>query len=374
MSSEWLANADATNHVKNLLLKAGLPLEMQTSEVCRKFISNHGNTNLAIRFSAGRTVYGDENTDNASREIDQVLKMSSNITISKDRVIYLSLFVPIECKHRNNLEVFGFPYKDVGLETIAYPVITDSLNGSSMVNKITKSLPAIMNDKVLYGISLLEIEAGKTPKGVIGEDLVYKAGTALYDYVKSWIDASPEQDQERIVEKLPTFGDIQRMMNYAKSFRGSWPFIKSVMNSWTEDIIDNFNRQYVDGDWTYHGIDIFLPLLCVDAPLYSVEVSENTELQSFHAKELLTTGIIVPRWPKSSPYYLANPSSESLLGITNPQSLNSVLESVYEWFLSIIQLIEQAPTKDKERMFIEAAMFRYVWHNLNQSGSPQIYL
>lgn len=234
--SEWLNNDKATDRVKELLIQAGFPLEIRVEQICRDFVNSHKEKFSTISFSSGQIIYGGRTLGEAPREVDQSIVFRTNIEIGRNIVIQLRLKIPIECKYRDNLEIFGLPYlASLDRALVSYPILT-SLLGSRLISRIEKAEPSIIKPEPFSVIALLDIESGKTPKKVHQENLVYNAGAALYDYIKYDADPMSSHDIWSIAKdsleqsELDKLDQLYKQFNLKSNLRYKWPKVIDFIN------------------------------------------------------------------------------------------------------------------------------------------------
>src|SRR4051812_6706039 len=102
----WMGNPEATDNVKRLLTQSGTAFESRIASRCRLFANVH--TDAITHVRAERVVYGRPDLGEALREVDQVVTIYQELELGSDLGIQLQLQVPIECKARQGLQVFGF--------------------------------------------------------------------------------------------------------------------------------------------------------------------------------------------------------------------------------------------------------------------------
>ena len=105
MSSEWISNKGATNQVKTLLENAGVPLELEVSNICSEFCTSHLDANIL----SDRIVYSSADAMDTYREVDQNVQIYKEFEVNNFTKVQLIANIPIECKYRKGIEVFAFP-------------------------------------------------------------------------------------------------------------------------------------------------------------------------------------------------------------------------------------------------------------------------
>src|SRR5689334_5180143 len=78
-------------------------------------------------------------------------------------------------------------------------------------------------------------------------------------------------------------------------------------------------------------VNLFAPLVCVDAPLYAVEMADNGEIVEISPRPLLLSALRLPKWPGKYRPYLARAMPEALITVMTVDALGDVLDRIAEW-------------------------------------------
>jgi hypothetical protein len=362
--AEWLESREASAQVRKLLEKAGLPLELRAWSEAEKFRRRFESEDLNIRTE--RVVYGlDE--ESALREVDFCTSLYQEFEMSSTLGIQLILEVVLECKYREDVEVFGFPRPEKLGRPPAFPVVTD-LAGSDLAARLGSAVPASLAANIL-GIGLLKIDKGKTPKSSIEERLDYKAGAQLYDYITTALaleDAEEPRDLHPTVNAL-----LESFVGYLREKHFAW---WSVLRRWKREQIGTSEVKAYN-EWAFGGkgplytsVTAYLPVLCQNGPMYSVRLTRAGKPSGFIYEDYLVTGLRVPRWPAAGRGRSVNVTPEVAVVVTNVVGIRKVLESALGWFQSLRRLLQEAPAREKDRAYLEAEFDRAVRHHFGHNG------
>lgn len=368
MESEWLKNEKSIEHVRRLLNNAGLPLEVRTGQICRKFIdeldenypSEHypdGTYKRYNLFYTDRRVYGDEEAGDAHREVDQCVTLSHTIDLSEGMSLNFDLDIPIECKHRDNIEVFGFATGDLEYIYNRF-VMSTNLGGSQILKSIALRELSILQTGSLYSLGFLEIE-GQTPKRAVEENIIYKAGSALYDFIKFKSSYNSMINQEELANVIKSLDIDSKLIitSNANKLKYAWNANLAVIHDIPEDKRKEFNKA-ISGLHIFES-NIYVPIICIDGPLYSVKVDEGGKVQDFSHKPYLISGVRPSSWAGNTKYTL-NASPESLVIVTNPENLDTILQELAEWYMDLADILYQASPEAIEMVTIEGLIYNYL--------------
>lgn len=357
MRSEWSLNTDATNRVKNLLEQAGIPLEIKIASLCKEFCQSHGVADQ-VHITTEKIVYSPSPAEEIYREINQRVQIYEEFEVDELTGVQLIVNLPIECKYRADVELFGFPSMSPGDVHKGFPIHGD-FAGSTYFRSLHNSYTCL-SKLCAANIILAEIKEGKLPAKVDKEDLLYKAATSLYDFVL--FDLSPSDTDtsyiNSLIDDLGLFKDFQA---YLQKHHYVW---WSVLREWIEKIDTEkcklFNKEYFGGSRLYHVIKAHLPIICVNGPLYRVKLDSDFNIEGFEESPYLTTSIRKQGWPGLAHIELLRRTPEVPVVVTNPNGLNSVLEIGFLWNQHIRERLVMAPTEVVKRWALECAFFKRV--------------
>jgi hypothetical protein len=324
---KWYLNRDARRHTKDLLSKAGFPLEMRVARSCRDFEESHRREDISI--TSGRVVYGDPSSE--LREIDNYVNVHERLDAPwKTFDLQVMLEIPIECKHRNRVEAFGFPYQKV--LPPHYPLLS-GFGRATFLRKIAAHVPEPIRNEPYSAIGLVEIEKGENPKRVSDENLVYKAGAAVCDLIR-FTAGKPETFAQAVIERM---GLLKEFVGYVRKHHYFW---WQVMPDWLDELpattYRKFNRLIFGSTIFTFLVHVYFPMICIDSPLHEVSFDKAGGIRSFKRKKLLVTGLRFPGWLGQLRYQLASPSPEVLITVVDPEGLQEVLGRLFRWYESIL--------------------------------------
>jgi hypothetical protein len=352
----WIESDGARARVKELLAQSGVPLELEVARICQRFVATTKGRDA--RISAQRLVYGEATADEAYREIDQTVSFYDEFPLTEKLGIALHIQVLIECKHRKNMEAFAFPYQTENRLQAVMP-ITSSLAGSRLVRRVASLTPGSIARLPLCGIALLEIDGGKTPNKVLDENLIYKSAASLYDFVKSQIRTAvySHDPTVRIMDLDAKFREYLQENSYAW-----WSVARQWIDNQADEVAEEFNGRYFTGGQLYHGIDVYVPVICVESPIYQVDLDQVPAASGFKQFGLSLTGVRIPGWPGSNRENIVAAAAEGLVVLASSTALYELLESVHEFFNEIVATLASSDERLKKRSALEAAFIRDAIH------------
>jgi hypothetical protein len=351
-SESWDRNPNATKRVKDLLTKAGLPLEIRTANACRSFSS--GIKAQGIMSDSERLVYGNVAEGETLREIDQVVSLYSEMDVGPPIGVQLLLQILIECKHRDDMELFAFPeHSSAG--TLRVPIITD-LAGSDFAQLLARDAPAFFEGRSQCAFSLLKIEEGTTPKDTLNENLIYKASASLYDFITAESRAllPHVQGVSQTVEELDL---LERFDSLALL---------------TDEAVAEFNARRSPDKSVYTLITIDVPVVCTDAPIHLVKTDRQGNIQEFTNVDSAICSMRVPNWPGGAENVLVTGYPETAVTVVTHRGLKQCLRNIYRWYKQVATVITQSPQDVRQRAWCQAE-FRQALLSSRSAGETTIY-
>jgi hypothetical protein len=360
MSSEWISNETVNKRVKELLEQAGVPLEIQTTNICKQFCKFH-ESKKRQSLRAERVVYATSPDDQTYRELDCKVQIYEEFEVSRQIGIQLIVEIPIECKYRKDVETFGFSLTDDSTNDLpfeysfGFPIISYFARTNYLLG-LVKSYKNI-RDPAPHRISLIQIKAGKTPNKIHEENLVFNSASSLYDFVQMDLREVNDVQSDPIIERL-----LKSFQDYIASTHYGW-FI--VVRSWAQaNIHDKDVKMFNDRNFgdrpLYHGVTAYLPIICMNGPLYLVHMTPDLHIDKFEEKPFLSSSIRKQGWPSDYSSSVVFHSPEVSVFVTNPRGLEQVLEMGLKWHGSIRRILESAPREVIERAPLEAQFFNRV--------------
>lgn len=358
MGSEWISNKEAKNQVKNLLKQAGVPLEIKIANICKEFCQSCS-VDEKVHITAEKVVYSPSHSEEIYREIDQRVNIFEEFVVDELTGVQLIVNLPIECKYRADVELFGFPSMSPWDIHMGFPI-----HGYFARSEYFRSLyTSYKSLSKLYpaNIILVEIKEGKTPSKVKKEDLLYKAASSLYDFIL--FDLSPSKTEVRnedsIIDDLGIFEDFR---SYLRKKHYVW---WSVLREWISNIdiekCELFNEKYFKVSPIYFGITAHLPVICFNGPIYRVKLHSDFDIKDFEESPYLITSIRKLGWPGLARMELLNLTPEVPAVVTNPIGLKSVLEIGFKWYQDIRNILVNAAPTVLKRWPLESAFFKKIY-------------
>ncbi len=361
---EWLNEPNVVKQLISLLNKSGAPLELRAHARANEFARRNKTADTHI--TAERVVYGSE-ADQPLREIDLVVTMYEEFAAGPTVGISLIFDVLVECKFRAQSQLFGFPLPS-GAETSASFVLSSNLVGSEICERIRRSDHAWFAPDTL-SVGVVEFKNGSHPQKVSDENLVFKAGASLYNYIVSHFREDPrgrDVSAHPLVEEL-----VANFVAYIAEKHYAW---WSVLKDWMRKNISDetavaYSKWLTGGKRVFTGVHGFLPVLCVDSPIFSSAVGPEGDPASFEVEDYLVTRLRVPRWPHLGKGRAISVTGEVPLIVTNIDGLPSVLEKSLGWFRDVRTILGQQPEQATVRAWFEAEFYRRV-RDLHDDDSP----
>ena len=348
--ASWHENEGATTRVIELLEESGALVESRVSAICHKFATK-ADKKRGAHVRSDSLTYGLDSDSSPLRQIDQHVEFYKEFAVNEQGGAVLRLQLPIEVKHRKELQLFGIQYPEHSYRP-RMP-IAGFLNGTDILREIALNQP-FFSIPLLHPV-LLEIHGGTTPQKVFGENIFHNAGSALYDYIHFDLtgDTGDFGELPYGADVIESMGLMDKFDEFLKEKHFAW---WSVLRDWmrdnfTEEIILNFNK-LLGNSRVFQGIDLYCPVVCMDVPIWMYDG------QVFKQVDSLLTRIRVNRWPGGLRETLVGYTAEAPLLITSLAGLSSILEESKRWFYNTENVIGRADTQIKERWFIESAFYQ----------------
>jgi hypothetical protein len=319
--------------------------------------------------SSGRILYGNNLADIPLREVDQGISVYTYVDLGNDFndfTVSLEVHILIECKHREGLGIFGFPYQSRGSRSAVNPMFSD-LAYTSFIKDIGKTASVFTRfmDMSICTIGLLD-NMQKAPR-VSEEHLIYKAGASLYDCIRFMEEPLLDTEIDPLIQEM---GFIDAFtVDVQTSSHDTWSAARSWMHhTFTEETHEAFNKKYFNRQNNYlPSISVYVPIICVDAPLYTVDIADNGEIQNIEPEELLLTAIRIPRWPGVFRYHLTHPTPEALITVVNIDYLPIFLDDVADWFSNLNTFLAEVENDTLRQLPLEMCFLRSVIKVISQS-------
>src|SRR5258708_663382 len=107
--NNWSAIKGAVERVAEILKDSGALLETEVSKVCHQF-ANHHHKKQGVRVSTESITYGQDTEESPLRQIDQSLSLYKEFVLDELTGVQLHIHLPIEAKHRKDVEGFAIEY------------------------------------------------------------------------------------------------------------------------------------------------------------------------------------------------------------------------------------------------------------------------
>lgn len=348
---------DEQEYVAKLLEEAGLPLEIETGQVCSRFCGSWPSGRPDCHARSERIIWGDPNDDGALREIDRSVGLVAKHQFEDHYGLLLRVAVPIECKHRGQgLEVYAFPREHDAREVASSPVF-GKMVGSRLAKETVCSPPPFLADEPTAETVLLrKTENGRKRHG---EQLTYKAAQSLYDCVAETLGTRfhPE-NLPFLKEPNPTLKKKLRQDTDSPDYSLQPTLDRTLAAS--SEIHEQYLADALDSPEQHLVFLRAFPVICVDGPIRTVETDEDGNVQGFSRSDFVTSGFRLPGWPGPFRFSLGDPAPEGLCLITCPDSLDAVLERIGSWAENILSAWRKQSPETVLKSPLEGAMHQLI--------------
>lgn len=365
--STWLESEGGRRGVTNLLEMAGLPLEIRVLRAASEFARQTDARKLERRSDKGiptysglaadaeRVIYGTEAMGEPMREIDCCVTIMDEYELGDTFGIQQVLQIPIECKVRRDVEVFGICDRSIPPVAVCFPITSDFAR-SYLAHQFSRiEIPG--SEAPVTQTALIEIKDGKDPKKVHSENILYNAASGLYDFIGfaaqdtvAWMTSTVVTD---LVETFVAFLDKSHY---------HW----SVVYSWMQENIDEEQcKRYLaeahrSSRRIYYSFSSWMPVVCFASPIYRTEVGKDGQMDKYDATNFLLVGLRPPGWLGLGKNARLRRSPEAPLIVTNEQGLIDVLGMGHDWFLAQKDFLAGQSQSQTERALLETAFVQAV--------------
>jgi len=349
MAIEWLGNEGATERVIELLRASGLPLEEKTSRTCLEFCQS--NCNGSFYMFSQPVVYQSLSEDAPFRELDQCLRVNKSFKIGNQRFEAL-LEIPIECKHRDGVQIFAFRQKGIRWNLCCFPILSP-LSGSSFLETISAIHPSVVEDYGVSTVSLVEFSDGRTPQRYYDEQLVYKATASLYDFVT--LDAF-RWSSSNAQETLQEMGLLDRFYEDQKTKPDQ--MLSLYPAKWVETLETGVAREFRRKSRIplLDVIRLVFPVVCTDSPLVEVHCNKKGQITGFSEIPCIVTSVRLQQWPHRVWPQLLRKRPEAIVALTPIRHLSTVLSSALSWYDQCCNVLQNASEEELVAAPLQAAI------------------
>lgn len=356
MRSDWLNNSEALRRVTQILRQAGIPLELRAANECQSFCQEKSGPDIP-HLRSGKLVYSPHDDHNSYREVDQLVTIHEEFPIGEYTGVQLIGSVPIECKHRHDVEYFAFPIQDNTAHE-GFPAWSD-LAGSQLFRSLRGTYSTVQRFAPSL-VSMVDIRDGKTPSSLFKENLIHNSIASLYDFILTDIGDSPLLGRTFDDKDMRNTDSFTKFQRYIKKNRYAW---WSVLRDQVAKIPLNacrqFNKTLYKGR-VFYGMHFALPIVCVDGPIYSVSSNQSFEITDYVEIDSCLISIRKQNWPGHARFTLLRRTAEVPAVLTNPKGLRGVLEAAFAWHREIRNALVNADPIQVERWQLETALYSKV--------------
>lgn len=355
MKSSWLDNDDARHRVSDLLNQAGIPLELTVASTCQEFAHQHAGRDY-VSVETSKIVYSTSNEPESYREVDQSVQIYDEFEVGPNTGIQLIGNVPIECKHRNDVEYFAFPV--VGETTCEGFPVCSTMAGSEYFRSL-RGAAVVLQKLCPASVTMIKIKDSDTPQSVHTESVLYNGASALYDFVFTDLcSLTPLGLSAREEQQLTESGVFSRFERYISENRyGWWTVLRSQIQALSMEECRSFNKAIFSGGRVYQTVCLHMPVLCVDGPLYRVEWDASSGVSDFVEAESCLVSIRKQQWPGETRFSLLRRTPEVPVVLTNSAGLQTCLELAEAWYEKTRSMLKSASKTVVERWPLETALY-----------------
>gem|GEM_PF-6265064 len=326
MTSSWLEHNEVRERVEELLQSGGRPLEERASAICETF--SRDNCDGSFYMYAQPVIYQSSSEPTAFRELDQCLRVVKMLHVGQ-RTVEALLEIPIECKHRDGVRIFGFRQsRGVKWDLSSFPILAP-LSGSRFTEDLLPIKPSVKSTYGISTVALLKFSDGMTPQGKYEEQLIEKAIKGLYDFIM--LDAFG-WDRELLDAAV-------KGMSLIEQFRASLgvslhPVQRLFPNKWTETLPLEAASEFRDrcGMPNLDTIRFVFPIVCTDSDLFNVSCRADGSVSKIEEVPFILAATRLMNWPAKCWRFLLRRRPEALATVANINHLGEALASALEWY------------------------------------------
>lgn len=326
--ASWGEIPAARDRVVELLNESGAPLEAQVARLCQRFVSaydGHQGANL----SAEPLIYGDDD-ERPLREIDQLVTLYQELDVGDHHGIQLIFYVPIEVKHRRDIQLFGIEVDDVPTSAGAIPIGGQLAMSELIRTQVSSVLPEHMATDPRRRVAAVSFK-GSAPHAVFKENLVYNAAAGLYDFIMSSATSFRLRSTVTAMEHegaMSQFDAYCDETHYAPA---------GVARKWVGDLpqerFDSFAEIWaVSGRRMFRTVDVYGPVVCVDSPMHVAEIDGLGDITGFEATDCLLTSVRVAGWTSRGASTFVRRTPEAVTTVATVRGLEALLPGLLEYF------------------------------------------
>lgn len=354
VDSDWKNSGGATERVRDLLVEAGVPLELSVEAECLKF-SDASSKRTGAYVDTRKLAYSSIEEPEVYREIDQMLDLYDELEVGS-LGIQLVCNVPIECKHRRDVEYFAFPASSE-LAYLGFPV-AGAIAGSQYA-QLLESAHLVLKDRIRpASVALLKVTHGDTPQAVYSENVIYNSAGALYDFVAADLGGFATQALDALeLEALDDLGVLPKLERIAETHGAqALGSIRQYARELPTDSCDRYNASVYGDSRVYHSVTAYMPIVCVGGPLHAVQWSPDTGIGDFPCLDACLVEIRKRGWPGNARASLLSAGALGPVLVTNLAGLPSCLGLAEDWFTSLRMTLADAPVELVRRWPLESAL------------------
>ena len=362
----WLTNSAARDQVMALLDSSGVPLEARVAKLCGR-LKDDMQSEDGIIVQSESLLYGSSGTQQPLRELDHMFTFHDEFTLGDYTGIQLILRLLVEAKHRRGAQVFGVRIDDSTVPVGALPTVSTACRSSLVRKNVPRHLPDYMREDTLRRLAILLFkDDGITPWKASDEDLIYKAAGAVYDFIRTSATEVAREDSESDHTTELLLGHFEQYLE--KTNYPPWSVARQWLRSLPRSHALEFQAQMTPKDPLYQGIEIFCPVVCIDAPLYSVELDHEGRASRFGEREILVTSVRPSGWPSAFGSAMVKTPPEAITSVCTLAGLETIVSDARELFKSVRASLRTTNPDDLEWMLLEQSFLNAVWKRFDAPG------
>jgi hypothetical protein len=277
--------------------------------------------------SARPTPQGQES---AWREIDRAVEFQTYLEFGvgpEDALIGLEAQALIECKHRQDVILVGFPDPDQH-PTSWFPAF-GTMARTRMIRDIGQHIAQPYAS--LPRVSIGGVQQKGSGWHAYAEDLIYKATGSLYDYLVTTWAPWAEPQVHPFLREVGIWDALQLQMDHPLFSLSSW-----IHNNLKPEWCEQFNTEHVDWN-SIPSFQLTVPIVCVDMPLAIVDIDPQGHITNLTSVPAFIVEERVSAWPglvervTYSPQPRWNRSNGAPVVVVHVDHLMEILIELADW-------------------------------------------
>lgn len=304
----WRNKEAAEAKLRNILQRGGIPLEIQTittadafrNRIAQRDAESGYKQSVAVTVTPGATFHTSTGTP---REMDCVVTLTRRLATSGASFV-VEARIPIECKHRANVEWFAFEmpksFSNYTDNPLLAPLFSDPM-GREFAEETEDWQHIWLPERRLTAVET----KGFT---LCNDTLLKEVAAAAYDYA---VALRANHDQIIPIPGATTLRELKLLDRFGKfTGRGeqtlSERFLKTTgaedsrISAFCDQLEAEDHQRYLSairGTTQEITLQIFVPVLCVNGPLWDVRLDPWDHQQNFVSMDFAAERLHLEQWP-----------------------------------------------------------------------------